>query len=226
MQFIRANPEATMPEAAESRRAESRSEQQLIAAILSGERHLYHELVRPVEKKVFMIVLACLNNSADAEDVVQEAFLEGFRHLASFRGEAKFSSWITTIALNKARARLRQSNTHRELSLDDTGDEDHAPAVSPAMLRDWREIPSEALERGEVRELIRRAVEALPASYRSVFLLREMEHLSGEETAAALGISHALVKVRLHRARLMLQQSLAPTLRQTTQPHRKRRWPF
>lgn len=221
MRSCRASLKAAMPEA-----TEDRNEQQLIAAILSGERHLYHELVRPVEKRVFMIVLACVKNSADAEDVVQEAFLEGYRHLASFRGEAKFSSWITTIALNKARARLRRSSAHVELSLDDTGDEDHAPAVSPALLRDWREIPSEALERSEVRELIRRAVESLPEAYRCVFLLREAEQLSGEETAAALGISHTLVKVRLHRARLMLQKSLAPALRQTNQPHRKRRWPF
>ena len=205
--------------------ADNRTEQELIAAILGGQKHLYHALVRPVEKKIFMVVLAYVHNPSDAEDIVQEAFLDGYRHLATFRGEARFSTWITTIALNKARARMKRSAAHAEVSLDDAGDEDRAPAVSPALLRDWREIPSEALERNEVRTLISQAVSELPESFRTVFVMRELEELSGEETAAALGISLALVKVRLHRARIQLQKSLAPALRSATEPHRKKRWP-
>lgn len=210
----------------EPRIAPPPEEQRLIAAILAGDRHLYHELVRPVEKKVFMVVLAYIKNPQDAEDIVQEAFLAGYRNLASFRGEARFSSWITTIALNLARVRLRKAAAQPMLSLDEPDDDRHPGVISPAMLRDWREIPSEALERAELRTLLRDAVEALPDGYRAVFLLREIEQLSGEETATALGITHALVKVRLHRARLMLQKTLAPLLRNLTPPHPKRRWPF
>ncbi len=199
-------------------------EQRLIAAILAGDRHRYHELVRPVERKVFMVVLAYMKNTQDAEDIVQEAFLAGYRNLASFRGEARFSSWITTIALNLARARQRKAVAQPMLSLDEPDDDFHPCVLSPALLRDWREIPSEALERAELRTLLRDAVAALPEGYRAVFLLREFEQLSGEETATALGITHALVKVRLHRARIMLQKTLAPQLRNATPPHPKRRW--
>lgn len=201
-----------------------RDEAQRIAAILAGDRHRYHELVRPAEKKVFMVVLAYVKNPADAEEIVQEAFLAGYRNLASFRGQARFSTWITTIALNLARVRLRKAAAHPTLSLDDVGDQDHPAAVSPALLRDWREIPSQALERAEIRTLLRAAVEALPDAYRTVFVLREIEQLTGEETAVALGITHTLVKVRLHRARMMLQKTLAPQLRKAAPPHPKRRW--
>ncbi len=197
-------------------------EQALIAAIVAGETQLYHDLIRPHEKVVYMVVLSYVKNSADAEDIAQEAFLQGFRSLASFRGEAKFSSWVITIALNLARRKLRKAATFREVSIDDPGEEDNPP-VAPAMLRDWREIPSEAVERNEVRALLREAIAKLPEIYRTVFVLREMEQSSGEETAAALGITHALVKVRLHRARMMLQKELAPTLRAATAPP-KRRW--
>lgn len=201
--------------------APSRSEAEVIAAILAGETKLYHELVRPYERSVYMMALSYMKNEADAEDVAQEAFIKAFRNLATFRGDAKFSTWLISITLNEARNRLRRQSIVQMQSLDEPPDEDRA--VSPALLRDWREIPSEALEREEVRTLIKKAVETLPEIYRQVFLLRDVEEMDVNETAQTLSISIANVKVRLHRARLMLQKELAPQLK-TVNRAPKRRW--
>jgi RNA polymerase sigma-70 factor (ECF subfamily) len=159
-------------------------------------------------------------NKADAEDVAQEAFMKAFRSLASFRAESKFSTWLICITLNEARSRLRRQSIVRMESLDERdGDKN----ISPALLRDWREIPSETVEREEVKKLLQQAVEALPDIYRQVFLLRDVEELNSNETAQALNISVPSVKVRLHRARMMLQKQLAPQLK-TINRTSKRRW--
>ena len=198
-----------------------RSEAEIIAAILAGDIQLYHELIRPHERSVYMMALSFMKNDADAEDVAQEAFIKAFRNLSTFRGDAKFSTWLISITLNEARNRLRRQGIVRMQSLDEPPDEEGA--VSPALLRDWREIPSEAVERQEVRTLIREAVETLPEIYRQVFLLRDVEELDVNETAQALSISISNVKVRLHRARMMLQKELAPQLK-TVNRAPKRRW--
>jgi len=191
----------------------------MIASILAGDKQLYHELIRPYERSVYMMALSCLKNEADAEDVAQEAFLKAFYHLASFRAEAKFSTWLIGIALNEARSRLRREGTLRMESIDDITEE--GGHTTPALLRDWREVPSEALERKEVRQMLQNAITSLPAIYREVFQLRDVEGLNVVETAAALGISVGNVKVRLHRARMMLQKQLAPLLGKVNP---KRRW--
>src|ERR1700679_883163 len=120
-------------------------EAQIIAAIVRGETHLFHDLIRPHERSVYVMVLSLLQNEADAEDIAQEAFLKAFRNLSRFRAESKFSTWLISITLNEARSRLRRKTIVRMESLDDPPEE--VTAVSPALLRDWREIPSEALER-------------------------------------------------------------------------------
>ena len=193
----------------------------MIASILAGETQLYHELIRPHERSVYLMALTFMKNESDAEDVAQEAFLKAYRNLANFRAEAKFSTWLISITLNEARSRLRKNTSVRMESLDELMDD--GAKVSPALLRDWHEIPSEALERGEVRHLLQHAVAGLPDIYRSVFLLREMQELSVLDTAEALQISSTSVKVRLHRARMMLQKQLTPALRAAT-PKPKRRW--
>ncbi len=198
-----------------------RSEAEIIAAVISGETQLYHELVRPYERSVYMMALSFMKNEADAEDVAQEAFIKAFRNLSTFRGDAKFSTWLISITLNEARHRLRRQSIVRMQSLDEPPDEEGA--VSPALLRDWREIPSETVEREEVRALIKKAVETLPEIYRQVFLLRDVEELDVNETAQALSISISNVKVRLHRARMMLQKELAPQLKAIDRAP-KRRW--
>jgi RNA polymerase sigma-70 factor (ECF subfamily) len=166
-----------------------------------------------------MMALSYMKNEADAEDVAQEAFLKAFHHLATFRAEAKFSTWLIGIALNEARSRLRREGALHMESIDDTPFEDDH--TSPAILRDWREVPSEALERKELRQMLQEAITNLPAIYREVFVLRDVEELNNIETAAALSITVGNVKVRLHRARLMLQKQLAPLLRNMNP---RRRW--
>ena len=183
----------------------------LIAAILAGEREKFHDLIRPYERQVYLTALSLVKNETEAEDVAQEAILRAYRKLASFRGDAKFSTWLIAITLNEARSKLRQERRAPLDSLDnhDAEEGDYTPAV----LTDWREIPSEALEREEIRLLMRQAVADLPDAFREVVILRDIEELSVNETAETLGISIALVKVRLHRARLLLQKRLAPLLR-------------
>lgn len=193
----------------------------MIAAILAGNTQLYHDLIRPHERTVYMMALSYMKNEADAEDVAQEAFLKAFHNLGTFRAESKFSTWLISITLNEARGRLRRQTAVRMESLDEPSDEEGG--VSPALLRDWREIPSEALERDEVRQLLQRAVAGLPEIYRRVFLLRDVEELSVNEAAEVLQISIASVKVRLHRARMMLQKQLTPALKMVSREP-KRRW--
>jgi RNA polymerase sigma-70 factor (ECF subfamily) len=192
----------------------------LIASILAGDTQLYHDLMRPHERTVYMMALSFVKNEADAEDIAQEAFLKAFRSLSTFRAESKFSTWLISITLNEARSRLRRQTIIRMDPLDDPDD---GGVVSPALLRDWREIPSEVVERQEIRQILQEAVISLPTIYRQVFQLRDVEDLSVKETAEALGISVPSVKVRLHRARTMLQKHLSPLLK-SVHPGSKRRW--
>ena len=188
------------------------NESALISRILAGETQLFHDLIRPYEKLVYVTIFAILKNETDAEDAAQETMINAFRHLSSFRGESKFSTWLVTIAMNEARKRLRKVKAGAEDSLDEPKEASESD-YTPAVLTDWREVPLAALERKELREKLREAVATLPEKYREVFVLRDIEELNQEETAAALGINITLVKVRLHRARMMLQKLLVPYLK-------------
>lgn len=199
--------------------SDTTDEAQIIASILAGNTHLFHDLIRPHERSVYAMALSLLHNEADAEDVAQEAFLKAFRNLRNFRGESKFSTWLISITLNEARGRLRSKKNVKLESLDEPREGEGT--VTPALLRDWREIPSEALERQEIRQMLQQAITDLPLIYREVFLLRDVEDLSVNQSAEALGISVASVKVRLHRARMMLQKKLVPQLKKANP---KRRW--
>jgi len=199
--------------------SDTTDEAQIIASILAGNTHLFHDLIRPHERSVYAMALSLLHNEADAEDVAQEAFLKAFRNLGKFRGESKFSTWLISITLNEARGRLRSKKNVKLESLDEPREGEGT--VTPALLRDWREIPSEALERQEIRQMLQQAITDLPVIYREVFLLRDVEDLSVNQSAEALGISIASVKVRLHRARIMLQKKLVPQLKKANP---KRRW--
>jgi RNA polymerase sigma-70 factor (ECF subfamily) len=199
-------------------------EPQLIAAVLAGDTQLFHELIRPHERSVFAMAMSLLKDEADAEDAMQETFLKAFHNLASFRGDAKFSTWLISIVLNEARSKLRRKKL---VSLDVEPDDDTPGSFSPALLRDWREVPSEALQRQELRLLLQESIAALPDGYRVVFLLREVEELSTHEAAAMLQMTESALKVRLHRARMMLQKDLAPKLKHFNRPatsDTKRRW--
>ena len=185
-------------------------EQALVARIRSGESSLFTELVKPYERRVYATALALLRNEADAQDVAQEAILKAFANLKQFRGESRFSTWLIQITVNEARMRQRKQHANLFEPIVETQDEEGA--YTPRDFADWREIPSEALERSEIRALLAQALASLAQKYREVFLLRDVEQMSIEETARALGISIASVKTRLLRARLMLRDILAPTL--------------
>lgn len=194
-------------------------EPELIARIVAGEKELFHDLIRPHERRVYLTVLAVLRSEADAEDAAQEAILKAYRNLGSFRAEAKFSTWLTSIALNEARGRLRKAGRHVVESLDEQLEE-HEGDYTPALLTDWREIPSAALERKELRAALQSAVAELPPIYKEVFTLRDLQELDVQETARILGLSANLVKVRLHRARMMLQKRLTPVLKNALPPRK------
>jgi RNA polymerase sigma-70 factor, ECF subfamily len=185
-------------------------EGELIARIMAGERELFHELIRPYEKSLYFAAYSLLKNAHDAEDAVQEAVLKAYKALPTFRREAKFSTWIATIVLNEARGRLRHERVLTFTSIDETPEPDEE--FAPAVIADWREVPLESLERKEVRGMIQQAITMLPDIYREVFVLRDVQDMNIAETAKALGITEGLVKVRLLRARLMMQKILAPKL--------------
>lgn len=185
----------------------SRDERALIRRIQKGERQLFYELVRPYERRVYAATFAILRHEDDAEDAAQEAFLKALTHMKQFRAEAQFSTWLIQIAVNEARMRLRRD---RQRIMEPIGDrEDEEGNYTPRDFADWREIPSEALERSEVRSALAKALESLSRAYREVFVLRDVQRLSIAETAQVLGISQAAVKTRLLRARLMLRDLLA-----------------
>ena len=153
-----------------------------------------------------------LRNEAEAEDAAQETVIKVYRNLHMFRGDSQFRTWVLSIARNEGLGRLRKAETRREDSLDALTD-DQAGDYTPAILTSWREVPAEALERKELGALLRKAIEGLPEIYRNVVLLRDIEEMDVRETAAALGITEGAVKVRLHRARALLQRGLAPKLK-------------
>ena len=182
-------------------------EQELISQVQRGRTELFYELVRPYERRVYAAALAILRNEADAEDTVQEAMLKALANIQQFRAESRFSTWLIQITVNEALMRRRRERTRMTEAIEDNRDEEGE--YTPRDFADWREIPSEALERKEVRQKLAEALASLDRKYREVFVLRDMEQLNIQETAEALGISVASVKTRLLRARLMLRDLLA-----------------
>jgi len=182
-------------------------EQHLIELVQRGHNELFYELVQPYERRVYAAAFAILRNESDAEDVAQEAMLKALANIRQFRAEARFSTWLIQITVNEALMRRRRERTVAMEGLDNRQDDD--PEYAPREFADWREIPSEALERKEVRQQLASALASLDPKYREVFVLRDMQQLNIQETAEALGISIASVKTRLLRARLMLRDLLA-----------------
>jgi RNA polymerase sigma-70 factor (ECF subfamily) len=163
-------------------------------------------------RRLFRVARSVLDDDAEAEDVVQEAWVRAFTHLDGFRGEARLSTWLTRIALNEALGRLRQRRVTVDLNDIDTIDDQGETRVIylPSAARDGD--PEAAAARAEVRHLLERAVDQLPDAFRTVFVLRDIEEMSTEETAAHLGLRPETVKTRLHRARRLLRQTLARSL--------------
>ena len=187
-------------------------ETECIRRILAGEKRLFHDLIRPCERAIYLLLFSILKNEAEAEDAAQETVIKVYLNLQHFRGDSQFRTWALSIARNEGLGRLRKMNTRREESLD-AGTDDQSGDYTPAILTSWREIPADALEQKELAAILRKAIAGLPEIYRNIVLLRDIEEMDIRETAASLGISEGAVKVRLHRARAMLQRELAPQLK-------------
>jgi RNA polymerase sigma-70 factor (ECF subfamily) len=178
----------------------------LVAQSREGDGRAFGELVRRYEGKIFRLAQHVTQNREDAEDVLQETFLKAYEHLDQFQGAAKFYTWIVRIAVNQALMKLRRRRTDRSVSLDeaiDTGEDTIVREVAA-----WDENPEQRFSRAELGEILDTAIQGLEPPYRSVFVLRDIDELSTEETADALGLSIPAVKSRLLRARLQLREKL------------------
>ena len=200
--------------------SQSEFEADCIRRVLAGEKELFHELIRPCEKGIYFMLLSLLRNEADAEDAAQETVIKVYRNLHLFRGESQFRTWVLSIARNEGLARLRKTENRREDSLDALT-EGESGDFTPAILTSWREVPAEMLEQQELRTLLRQAIAGLPEIYRNVLLLRDIEEMDVRESASALGVTEGAVKVRLHRARAMLQKAVAMRMKELTPRRRK-----
>lgn len=173
------------------------SDEEVVERVLAGDTSLFEILMRRYNQRLFRVARGIVTDDAEAEDVMQEAYVRAFRELAGFRGEARFSTWLTRIACHEALARVRKRR--RLVPLVSGGGE---PPEPPAETRG----PERDLENRELHALLREAVEILPDPLRAVFCLREVEGLSTEQTADALGLTVENVRVRLHRAKRSLRQ--------------------
>ncbi len=192
----------------ESLSAALRPEEELIGLVLSGKPDYFYELIKPYERRVYLAAYGILQNQADAEEVAQESVLKAFRGLHTFRREASFSTWLLRITVNEARMRLRRrKQEHVSISIQEESDE-----YAPLLIADWREIPSEILERKELRAQIEEALASLSDDHREILILRDVQGLNIAETASLLGISISSVKVRLLRARLRIRDFLVPRI--------------
>jgi len=162
--------------------------------------------------RLFRAARAILNDDAEAEDALQDAYLEAYRHLDGFRGGAQLSTWLTRIVINRSLMRLRSKKRHRNVVSIDGGTRRDADPGETELEDTSAEPPSEAAWRAEMRRLLERRIEELPLDFRTVFVLREVEDMTVQETAACLEIPEATVRTRLFRARALLRASLARDL--------------
>src|SRR6516165_4402361 len=181
-------------------------ERSLVHAAKAGDMGAFEELVRRYDRNVFRIAQHITQNREDAEDVVQDAFLKAYENLGQFQGQSKFYTWLVRIAVNEALMKLRRRRPERMVSLDEeVKTEDDS---LPREVADWSPNPEQQYTQGELRDILTRTIQGLPPGFRTVFVLRDVDGLSTEETAEALDLSVPAVKSRLPRARLQLRERL------------------
>jgi RNA polymerase sigma-70 factor, ECF subfamily len=177
-----------------------------VARAKQGDDGAFSDLVSKYERRVFRMAKQITQSDEDAEDVLQESFLKAYTHLDSFQGQSKFYTWLTRIAVNEALMKLRKRKSDRTVSLDEPTDTGEDTVVREIAV--WEDDPEQRYSREELRSLLDKAIEQLKPAFRTVFVLRDIEELSTEETAEALGLSIPAVKSRLLRARLQLREKL------------------
>jgi RNA polymerase sigma-70 factor (ECF subfamily) len=179
----------------------------LVAEAKAGSYAAFDELVNRYEKKIYRLGLNLMGTPEDAEDVLQEAFLKAFVHLPDFREDSRFYTWLVRIAVNEGLMKLRKRRSDKSVPIEDTVDEEGD--VLPREFADWKPNPEEQYAQAEIEEILRQAAQALSPAFRTVFLLRDVEGLSTQETADVVGVSEGAVKARLFRARLQLREELS-----------------
>ncbi len=185
---------------------EPQSDEQLVQLAQNGDDGAFPELVKRYSRRIFRVARNITNHDEDSEDVLQETFMKAYKHLATFQGNSKFYTWLVRIAMNEALMKLRKRRTGKLVSLDEelsTGEDTVIREIAV-----WEGNPEDTYSQEELRELLDKTISSLPEGFRTVFVLRDVEELSTEETAETLGLSIPAVKSRLLRARLQLREKL------------------
>lgn len=179
----------------------------LVRAAQRGDVSAFEQLIKKYDRNVFRIANHITQNREDAEDVVQDAFLKAYQKLDQFQGNSKFYTWIVRIAVNEALMKLRKRKADKVVSMDE--DVETGEGTITREFADWSPNPEQQYNQAELSDILGRTIQGLPASFRTVFVLRDVEGLSTEETAEMLGLSVPAVKSRLLRARLQLRERLS-----------------
>jgi RNA polymerase sigma-70 factor (ECF subfamily) len=181
-------------------------ESALVAMARRGDGAAFTQLVNRYERRIFRLAKHITQNEEDAEDVLQETFLKAYEHVGEFQEQSKFYTWLVRIAVNEALMKLRKRKTGKIFSLDETVDTGEETVTREIAV--WDDNPEQRYSQEELRAILKQAIDSLPPLFRTVFILRDVDELSTEETAGALGISVPAVKSRLLRARLQLRDKL------------------
>jgi RNA polymerase sigma-70 factor (ECF subfamily) len=179
----------------------------LVQAAKGGDIAAFEQLVKKYDRNVFRIAQHITQNREDAEDVVQDAFLKAYQNLKQFQGNSKFYTWLVRIAVNEALMKLRKRKTSKTVSMDE--DVETEDGSVPREVADWSPNPEQLFGQSELSDILAKTIQGLPTGFRTVFVLRDVEGLSTEETAETLGLSVPAVKSRLLRARLQLRERLS-----------------
>lgn len=193
------------------------SDERLVELVIKGERSAFRQIMQRHNRRLYRTARGILGEDAEAEDVVQESYLRAFQHLAGFRQESAFATWLTRIVINEALGRKRQRKIKVDLNNLDKFENQTESQVIMFPGYSGNRSPEIEAGRAEMRRLLERAVDDLPTAFRVVFVLRELEHMSVEETATQLQLRPETVKTRLHRARRLLRTALAEKLGSTFQ---------
>jgi RNA polymerase sigma-70 factor (ECF subfamily) len=179
----------------------------LVARAKEGDTAAFEQLIKQYERQIFRTAQHITQNREDAEDITQDVFFKAFQKLHQFQGNSKFSTWLVRIAVNESLMRLRKRKTSKTVSMDQ--DVETEEGAIPRDFAEWRPNPEQNYNQAELAEILRKTIAGLPPGFRTVFTLRDIENLSTEETAEALGLSVPAVKSRLLRARLQLRERLS-----------------
>src|SRR6201994_1188118 len=185
---------------------------ELVERAKAGDTAAFEQLVRPYDRQIYRTALHITQNREDAEDITQDVFFKAFQKLEQFQGNSKFSTWLVRIAVNGSLMRLRKRKTSKTVSMDQ--DVQTEEGSIPRDFAEWRPNPEQIYSQGGLGDILRKTIAGLPPGFRTFFTLRDIENLSTEETAEALGLSVPAVKSRLLRARLQLRERLSRSFRQ------------